>query len=251
MPGSIPMCDIMGALGQPAFEECLLQSVSTQVSCSHLTAFSITEGDRPKQILAANIGRSEIARDVGARYLERYWHLDPLNAPWGYPYPVTQLAVDDILDAEYRHDCYEAVDLIERLSIVHHSDRQWVRLNFYRNRDQGRFSRHERALLEGWAAFLFVAVQKHRSIAPRDGESDFMALAERLRAIAPHLSPREVEVCIDIVLGHTSESIAVKRSLSINTVLTHRRNAYAKLIISSQSELSRLVLRPVDRSLLS
>lgn len=40
LPGVAQMCDIMGSLGTPAFEDHLLQSVSTQISCSHLTAFS-------------------------------------------------------------------------------------------------------------------------------------------------------------------------------------------------------------------
>lgn len=242
LPGVAQMCDIMGSLGMPAFEDHLLQSVSSQISCSHLTAFSFAEDVRPTQILAVNMGRPEIARNVGERYLERYWHLDPVKHPGAGEQSVTSLLVDEIDDSDYRRDCYEAVDLIERLSVVHAAAHQCIRLSFYRSRGQGQFSDGERTLIEGWSAFLIAAILKHRSLAQPKGTDGHIMLADRLRQMAPQLSPRETDVCIDIVLGHTSESIAFKRDLSVNTVLSHRRNAYAKLLISSQSELSRLVL---------
>lgn len=130
--------------------------------------------------------------------------------------------------------------------MVHAADRQHIRLNFYRSRDQGCFSGQERVLVEGWSSFIVAVILKHRSLARPKGADGHLLLAGRLRQLAPQLSPRETDVCIDIVLGHTSELIAFKRDLSINTVLSHRRNAYAKLLISSQSELSRLVLASGD-----
>jgi DNA-binding CsgD family transcriptional regulator len=65
---------------------------------------------------------------------------------------------------------------------------------------------------------------------------------ERLRSVAPLLSPREVEVCIRIMLGVTSEGIGIDLGISRNTVLTYRKRAYARLNISSQNQLFRLVM---------
>jgi DNA-binding CsgD family transcriptional regulator len=49
-------------------------------------------------------------------------------------------------------------------------------------------------------------------------------------------------VCAEIVRGLSSGAIASSLGLSINTILTHRRRAYAKLRISSQNELSHILL---------
>lgn len=65
---------------------------------------------------------------------------------------------------------------------------------------------------------------------------------QRLKTAAPQLSPREVEVCIRIMLGITSEGIGIDLGISRNTVLTYRKRAYARLNISSQNQLFRLVM---------
>ena len=57
------------------------------------------------------------------------------------------------------------------------------------------------------------------------------------------LSEREREVTQLILRGHSSESIGFNLGISLGTVKTHRKNAYAKLGISSQSELLSLFLQ--------
>ncbi len=56
------------------------------------------------------------------------------------------------------------------------------------------------------------------------------------------LTDREREVVQLILVGHNSNSIALKLSVSLSTVKTHRRNIYSKLQISSQAELFSLFL---------
>jgi DNA-binding CsgD family transcriptional regulator len=58
----------------------------------------------------------------------------------------------------------------------------------------------------------------------------------------PALSEREAAVCVGIVTGHSNEAIALHLELSINSVRTYRRRAYAKLQITSQNELFALIL---------
>ena len=49
-----------------------------------------------------------------------------------------------------------------------------------------------------------------------------------------------------ILRGHSSESICFNLGISLGTVKTHRKNAYAKLEISSQSELLSLFLHSLQ-----
>ena len=60
------------------------------------------------------------------------------------------------------------------------------------------------------------------------------------------LTEREREVAQLILRGHSSESICFNLGISLGTVKTHRKNVYAKLEISSQSELLSLFLRSLQ-----
>lgn len=63
------------------------------------------------------------------------------------------------------------------------------------------------------------------------------------------ITPREAEVCASIVLGYTVLGISMNLGISINTVATHRKRAYAKLRISSQNELFGRYFRLVESEL--
>src|SRR5262249_46720277 len=67
------------------------------------------------------------------------------------------------------------------------------------------------------------------------------ALFERVRdamlAGCHGLTPREAEICAGIVLGYTVTGMSLNLNISVNTVATHRKRAYAKMRISSQNEL--------------
>ena len=60
------------------------------------------------------------------------------------------------------------------------------------------------------------------------------------------LTERECDVAQLILRGHSSESIGYNLGISVGTVKTHRKNAYAKLNISSQSELLSLFLKSLQ-----
>ncbi|WP_066635946.1 helix-turn-helix transcriptional regulator [Bordetella sp. H567] len=63
----------------------------------------------------------------------------------------------------------------------------------------------------------------------------------------PVLSVREAEIIRMVLQGHSSESIGLHLGISVTTVKTHRKNAYAKLNISTQSELLSLFLKALER----
>ncbi|MBQ1611884.1 MAG: response regulator transcription factor, partial [Alphaproteobacteria bacterium] len=52
------------------------------------------------------------------------------------------------------------------------------------------------------------------------------------------LSPREKDIVIGVVKGLTNKEIADKLFISLNTVLTHRRNIARKLEIHSPAGLT-------------
>ena len=60
------------------------------------------------------------------------------------------------------------------------------------------------------------------------------------------LSPREREVALLILKGHSSESIGYHLGISTATVKTHRQKLYAKLNLSTQQELFSTFLRGLN-----
>jgi DNA-binding CsgD family transcriptional regulator len=60
------------------------------------------------------------------------------------------------------------------------------------------------------------------------------------------LSPREREVALLILKGHSSESIGYHLGISTATVKTHRQKLYAKLNLSTQQELFSSFLRGLN-----
>lgn len=94
-------------------------------------------------------------------------------------------------------------------------------------------------LLNQVGEVVAAMIRKHFSYADAiEGQNQF--LIARVLTEGPafvNITPRERLVCIGILTGHTSESIARNLSISINSVLTYRKRLYEKLGISSQNEL--------------
>jgi DNA-binding CsgD family transcriptional regulator len=57
------------------------------------------------------------------------------------------------------------------------------------------------------------------------------------------LTAREKEVCLRILSGYSSETIAADLGIGLNSAFTYRKRAYQKLGIASQNELFGIALR--------
>jgi len=68
------------------------------------------------------------------------------------------------------------------------------------------------------ANLLAQVLEKHNDIRPPLSREDrFEQYCNRLGAIAPQLSNREIQICAEIVRGLSSQAIASKLGVSINT----------------------------------
>lgn len=76
---------------------------------------------------------------------------------------------------------------------------------------------------------------------PPAGQGELEALFDTFKAET--LSPRERQIVALILQGHSSTSIAMTLGIAEGTVKIHRKNLYAKLVISSQAELFALFLK--------
>jgi len=246
------MSPVIGAIGTLKFEQSLLSMAHNAARCTHVTAFSYPlsrVGSRaPRVLIAVNSGNSPIARRLASTYIRSYWNLDPANTVLDRELRVGRRAMmrlrsHEIENIEYRRDCYRSVDLIDRFSLIKALGNEIIRINFYRKTSSGRFNDADFAVIPTLADLAITAIGKHNALCvPPASEDQFDRYCRRLALGAPSLSGREIEVCAQIVLGLRSEAIAHQLGLSINTILSHRRRAYAKLKISSQNELFHMLL---------
>ncbi|MCC6211130.1 MAG: helix-turn-helix transcriptional regulator, partial [Burkholderiales bacterium] len=160
---------------------------------------------------------------------------------------VLRLRRESLADAEYRDSCYLRAGLLERVSVAASEGGQQVFLNLYRLEPSGPFSAGEIATIDDLSPLLAALAVKHVSmlgmlLRSRDRGDRLAAIAARLHALDGRLTRRETEVLSRILLGVSSEGISLDLGIGVNTVLTYRKRAYARLGVTSQAELFSLCL---------
>lgn len=238
--------DCLPMVGSRALETRLFSVLRRFADLRLMNAVLFEEGAPADIVMLEQAGHLPVAR-MTSQYVSAYWRLDPLN-------PVVDRAADrrsgpllvamearDVPDPAYRRIFYGGNGLTGRLSLVQLSGRGNMRFNLYMG---GRGT--DEAWLEAvsdCSDLLLSIVSAQLAARPREaGEWQPERVRARLRAVAPLLSAREVEACTGIILGYSSEAIALALGVGIGTVQEFRKRAYRKLGISSQNELMRMVL---------
>ncbi len=246
--GRQAMAGLVRSIGRSTFAGDVFALAHDMIRADHVTAFCVAPGGGIRTVLAENSGARPIARTVAERYMRRHWTCDPVERllAFGDASVTAGMAVTiDAADVEhtgYREDCYLSVNLNQRLSVADARDGSTMRLNFYRRRGRD-FSQDDVACVMDLAGLLLAAVRRHDEDCGARNTADMAALfLQRLSRSEPALTGRERQVCALVAAGLTSEGIALRLNISLNTVITYRRRAYARLSISSQNELMRRLM---------
>jgi LuxR family transcriptional regulator, activator of tox operons len=232
-------------VGTGAFEGSLFFSARETTNSMHISAFVGAANEAPRTILAEDDSDDRASRRCADFWTAKFWRQDPVShyidqgatlqdgRQYGF-----HCEAEDIPSDEYRSACYTGVGVMERISIIEMKAEEVYRMNFYRSRDIGGFSPQDvDAIFAGadvWMALI------HRHAIGRDSKCTEKAFVQRLKALHSDMPQRELEVCVGIAKGISSEGIGLQLGISVNTVLTYRKRAYARLKISSQNELLRL-----------
>jgi DNA-binding CsgD family transcriptional regulator len=250
---------LIETVATPQFQKEVLRVANNIVGSAHVTAFSIADQGAPQIVLAADLGSSSLAYSASSLYVSRFWEQDPVNrrcfseADLGRGV-IVWMPTNEFQQIPYRRSCYSysgwssgGIHLAERLSIIRRRDGKTIRIDFYRRRDAEGYSEREVRLIASHADVLFALITRHAlSSLPSQNVNSRAAYEQIIRRIAPHLPRREAEVCAGIVFGLSSEAIAGILGIGINTVLTYRKRAYARLQISSHNELIRFVFSSLN-----
>jgi len=239
---------VIESVGRSDFSSGLFDIARRFTGTEIVTAFVAAPDGEVHTLLAENHYNSgQPALDIARRYVARHWRADPANAIplddgdeadcWG-----VRMKAGDIESSAYRSECYLSVGLSERFSLLQRREAGTLRLSIYRRRKES-FSEAEIANLVESAPLLMAALWRHYEVTkPAGGRGAAKDFHARLEKAAPGLSKRERDVCALVAAGLTSEGIALELGVGINTVLTYRKRAYARLGISSQNELMRILM---------
>jgi DNA-binding CsgD family transcriptional regulator len=235
---------VIESIGRPEFALSMFNVTRRFAGAEGITAFIFKSGASPKVLLSEDVAGSKAASWARSEeYSAKYWRFDPAttilnDSSESLHYWVLTTELNDLQSFEYRN-FYLSFPFTSRLSLINRRQEDSLTLNLYLGPKQN-FSEDAIVRLSDSAELLMATLWRHHeAINLMKCSNPAITFRTRLKKVAPALSERELDVCSLIATGLTSEGIALELGVGLNTVLTYRKRAYARLLISSQNELMR------------
>ncbi len=185
---------------------------------------------------------------TGAYLLDPFHDLHLEHAPAGM-YRLSDIAPDQFQRNRYFLDYYRSTTMIDEIGFVSYPSKG-VSLHVCLGRDKNsnqRFNPREIATAKRIAPIVVELSQAHwkdlvskGELAEGDLVSDLIAAVSNTHSIS--LSPRQAQVALLVMQGHSSVSTGLRLGISPQTVKVFRKQLYKKCSISSQAELFTLML---------
>ena len=246
----------------------LVTGLSALVSFSMVTIFILRGQSRPICIFEnfpQSVNKIGIENFVNGTYVLNPVYRAHLSGIKQGVYRFRDLAPDDYFSTGFTetHKVIEAPEEeiaymtegwprgYEELDLAVPIDDVTIEIDLYKKYEDGGFSEADIEKLSSHMSVIGALTRKFWQL-----RSDKLAPNPRDNSIndiyddfgASELSNREREVIQYVLRGHSSGSIALNLDVSVTTIKTHRKRAYSKLNISSQSELFSMFLNCVKAS---
>lgn len=186
----------------------------------------------------------------GAFVLDPFYHAHLKGSTRGIQ-RLLDIAPDHFKRTSYYNVYYKSTTLLDEVAaFAHLSPGVTITACFGKDRSSGEtFSRRELKALRDYEAVICVLLEQHwQTYKPvNESMSQRPSLTDRLRIalheeLAISLTPRQSEVAIYILQGHSSLSIGLNLNISIETVKVFRKQLYSRCKISSQGELFAMMM---------
>ncbi|MGF7111527.1 DNA-binding CsgD family transcriptional regulator [Pseudomonas laurylsulfatiphila] len=262
IPGMNEMANLVGGIGNNHFSQDFFRFCHDQLNVDQCTVFSFDLQGNPHCLIAEALHSQarNVTRTLAQEYTEGAFRRDP-NITLGQtaltpnqPLLVRCVSPAHIRDQGYRRRFYHDALVRQELALVTSVGDRTLYCSFYRSDEQRDFVHEDSLRLEYLGGFLAQTLSKHtqmlelrhREETPETKPAElslerrermYEELRNTLLKAAGGLTQREAQICASIALGYTTMGIGLNLGISINTVATHRKRAYAKLGISCQNEL--------------
>lgn len=270
------VASMLSSIGRESFGDAILSLFDPDYEISYCAAFvRQTMQQAPKVVVAAglSIEGTELSRQLAHQWMSGDFRIDPLlddierrarEVPEVHFVDVPASPRCTGARARMVERYYDRLGIGEEATYVMRRPERVVSISLFKRREADTYSCAQRNELGQMIGLMLKSTERHaellsdRAAVPADrdaasGTQDhgwmqnrtekFARLRSALLMDASQLTLREAEICALIVLGHTVLAISLILGISTNTVATHRKRAYAKLNISSQTELFNVCLK--------
>jgi DNA-binding CsgD family transcriptional regulator len=246
--------NVILSIGGNEFDDVLFDAFHREMRARQVVLHHFRDGATVETLAAKDDRHDGCVHSLVHDYVRRYHVYDPFRARCT---PASQrsvelqgFAVKEIAETEYSQRLFIEPGIAGKICVILRRPADAICLSLYRDRRTGSFSAEDFNRIEAIKAPLAAAVERHLELRPRPALPSVARMADMLRrcGTAPLLSAREADVCARIVTGYSNEAIALDLGLSIHSVRTYRRRAYAKLNVTSQNELFALILSGQSRA---
>jgi len=253
---SVPASDTLAAailaVGSDKFSDALHCWLEAACSFDNITIIAFFQSCGP-QVLMTHARDSRVFERIDSHYVKGAYMLDPFyglhqkRAADGV-YRLTDVAPDQFQRNEYFKSYYANTTLIDELAFYSRlSPSNSITVCIGRDATTGsRFSPKDYVAAQNIAPVVNALVQANWSGLTPETQGEPEDIVENLRQRLSvdqgvNLSPRQAQVALLILQGHSSISIGLTLGISPQTVKVLRKQLYRKCQISSQGELYYLV----------
>lgn len=233
---------LVAGIGTARFTEAALAFCADTLGAGFVSIFAPAADARPILIGTATTAHPLNARRAADGYMRHYGedaNFWLLTAPGPRSAWLTYQTSADLPSIGYRRDCYERTGIADRLSVVRSGGSDRLALSVYRSRESGPFPEGVRERAARLFPLLLQAVDRHLATASSAAEASVAEREALLRRRHPDLTQREAQVAARVIAGRSAAAIAAELGLSENTIVTHRKRAYARLGVAGMKALLR------------
>jgi len=253
---------LTGYIGSPGFDHALLNFAAVFLPVNKCTAYYYPTNGAPTCISAAgrNARYEAIARALSKHYIAEGFADDPnlgfLELPIDGQVHATLIDPREIAEGRFRKRYYEVPGITQEVAfLLGRSDGAYY-LSLFRGAEHIRLQSTQLDALAQGGKLMLATIVKHAEVTgmsqgsgiPRLPDPTSMdGLIDVMLQCPGRLSRREAEVCAHILLGYSTLAMSINLDIAVNTIATHRKRAYGKMKLSSQSELFCLVIDRMHR----
>lgn len=226
--------------GAACFIDSLLDFCHRSIAADFVSVFSQCSKDAPALLGTATTTGADNARRAFEGYMQHFacdvnFGLMSETADNG-AFMTYQTAMD-IGSVGYRRACYDRTGIADRVSYVRASREAPLSISLYRSRRAGPFSQRALDRIATMMPILVAAVDRHATTTGDPGSIGAFQRVLRLRY--PALTLRESEVAARAKAGQSARQIGRDLGIAETTVISHRKNAYARMGLSGLRDLMR------------
>lgn len=241
------LAKVIEQLGRPGFWHQALTLLNQMLPFDNGLVIFAENGCAPVVLAEFDRGFSDTPSPMPL-YLSGLYLLDPFNQAMQEGladgvYRMEEVAPDEFRKSDYFQNYFRsAIGEDELQLILNLAPGQQLAISLGANQ---RFETAHLGQMTLYAPWLLALLRQHWQL--QNPTEDNGAQVTPVERALEHfgsdtLSARELEIARLVLRGNSSKAIAKRLSISQETVKVHRRNLYAKLGVSSQSELFSLFL---------